>query len=59
MPTFNKLKERFDLAISYKCWLEDQYTLIEHSNTLIGQSLYFMSSIMAGIRIKKRIMDTF
>ena len=47
VSTFNKLKERFDLAISYKCWLKDRYTPIEHSDTLIEQSHYFLLSTMA------------
>ena len=56
---FNKLKERFDLAISYKCWPKDRYTPIEHSDTLIEQSYYFLLSIMARYKNKKRVMGNF
>ena len=56
VSTFNKLKERFDLAISYKCWLKDQYTPIEHLDILIEQSYYFQLNIMARYKNKKRVM---
>ena len=39
----------------YKCWLKDRYTLIEHLDTLIEQSHYFMLSTMARYKNKKRI----
>jgi len=59
VSTFNKLKERFDLAISYKWWLTDWYTPIEHSDTLIEQSQYFLLSIMARYKNRKRVMGNF
>ena len=54
VSTFHKLKERFDLSISYKCWLKDRHTPIEQSDTLIEQSHYFQLSIMARYKNKKK-----